>query len=77
MHAREWIGVATSTFILNELLTSTDPNVMEIAANYNWYVFPVTNPDGYQYTHTTVRHVEHLQIKIVPDPPNLSVQTPK
>lgn len=54
MHAREWIGVATSTFILNQLLTSTDASIKAIAENYNWYIFPVANPDGYTYTHTTV-----------------------
>lgn len=57
MHAREWIGVATSTYILNQLLTSTDASIRAIAENYNWYIFPVANPDGYSYTHTTVSFV--------------------
>lgn len=55
MHAREWISGATSTYILNELLTSTDPAVIDIAENFDWYIFPVTNPDGYAYTHTNDR----------------------
>lgn len=55
MHAREWIGVATSTYILNQLLTSTDASIKALAENYNFYVFPVANPDGYAYTHSTVR----------------------
>lgn len=49
-HAREWIGPATATFILKQLLTSTDPNVRNVASNFNWIVFPVCNPDGYKYT---------------------------
>lgn len=54
IHAREWISPATVTFMLNELLTSTDPNVRAVAESHDWYVVPVTNPDGYEYTHTTV-----------------------
>lgn len=50
VHAREWISPATATFILNQLLTSTDPKVQNIARNFDWIVFPVFNPDGYKYT---------------------------
>ncbi|XP_059619316.1 zinc carboxypeptidase A 1-like [Phlebotomus argentipes] len=50
MHAREWISPATATYIANELLTSEDPEVRRIAESYDWYIFPITNPDGYEYT---------------------------
>lgn len=68
MHAREWIGPATSTYILNQLLTSTDASIKSIAENYNWYIFPVTNPDGYTYTHTTVSRADlkiMMEIRVV------------
>ncbi|XP_073824117.1 zinc carboxypeptidase A 1-like [Musca autumnalis] len=55
MHAREWIGPATSTYILNQLLTSTDREVRMIAESFDWYVVPHANPDGFVYTHTTDR----------------------
>jgi murein tripeptide amidase MpaA len=55
IHAREWICPAVSTWLLNELLTSEDPFVRYIAEKFDWYVFPSVNPDGYQYSHTTVR----------------------
>ncbi|XP_058830777.1 zinc carboxypeptidase-like [Topomyia yanbarensis] len=55
IHAREWISAATLTWILNELLTSTDSQVRHIAENYDWHFFPVTNPDGYVFTHTNNR----------------------
>ncbi|KYQ48741.1 Zinc carboxypeptidase A 1 [Trachymyrmex zeteki] len=48
IHAREWIAPATVLYILDQLLTS-------IAESHNWYIFPVCNPDGYVYTHTTDR----------------------
>ncbi|XP_035789853.1 zinc carboxypeptidase-like [Anopheles albimanus] len=55
IHAREWISAATVTWVLNELLTSQNAEVRNIAENYDWYVVPVANPDGYVYTHTTTR----------------------
>ncbi|XP_030557731.1 zinc carboxypeptidase [Drosophila novamexicana] len=50
IHAREWIAPATATYIINELLNSTDDRVQKLAKNYNWFVFPCVNPDGYKYT---------------------------
>ncbi|XP_063241177.1 zinc carboxypeptidase-like [Bacillus rossius redtenbacheri] len=55
IHAREWIAPATVTYILNQLLTSTDSQVRSMAQEFDWYFFPSTNPDGYEYTHTTNR----------------------
>lgn len=54
IHAREWVTAATVTYILNQLLTSKDPAVREMADRHDWYIFPVFNPDGFVYTHTTV-----------------------
>ncbi|XP_046410685.1 zinc carboxypeptidase-like [Neodiprion fabricii] len=55
IHAREWISPATVTYITNELLTSTDPDVRELADRHDWYIFPVFNPDGYAHTHSSSR----------------------
>ncbi|RZC41101.1 zinc carboxypeptidase [Asbolus verrucosus] len=49
------ISSAVATWVLNQLLTSEDPNVRQIAESHDWYVFPVFNPDGFVYSHTTDR----------------------
>ncbi|XP_015114563.1 carboxypeptidase B [Diachasma alloeum] len=44
IHAREWISPASVTYIINYLVENSD----ELKADY--YVLPVVNPDGYEYT---------------------------
>lgn len=56
IHAREWVTVATATYLLNELLTSNDPEIIEMSNNYDWVFVPVVNVDGYVYSHTKVGH---------------------
>lgn len=55
IHAREWISSATATFVINDLLTSTDPEIRNLANSYDWYIIPVMNPDGFEFSHTTTR----------------------
>ncbi|XP_018573035.1 zinc carboxypeptidase-like [Anoplophora glabripennis] len=55
IHAREWIAGAVNTYILNEIVTSTDPAFRRFAERYDWYVFPVFNPDGFSFSHTNNR----------------------
>lgn len=57
MHAREWISPATVMYILHQLLMSNDSNVRYVADNHNWIIFPVFNPDGYQYSIDRVRFI--------------------
>lgn len=54
IHAREWITAATTTYFLNALVTSNDTEIRKLANNYDWVIVPVTNTDGYEYTHTRV-----------------------
>lgn len=54
IHAREWITSATATWLINELLSSKDVKVRNIAENYDWYILPVLNVDGFVYSHEKV-----------------------
>ncbi|XP_046994559.1 zinc carboxypeptidase-like [Schistocerca americana] len=55
IHAREWISAASVTWFINEILTSTDASVRSIVESFDFYIFPNTNPDGYEYTWTNNR----------------------
>ena len=46
-----WICQVLATWILNQLLTRKDADITFIAENFEWYVFPSANPDGYQYSY--------------------------
>ncbi|CAK1581590.1 unnamed protein product [Parnassius mnemosyne] len=55
IHAREWIAPATTTYFINELLTSSDPNITALRDQFDWRIFPSVNPDGYHYSFTVDR----------------------
>nr|UQB56062.1 carboxypeptidase [Bombyx mori] len=50
IHAREWITPATTTYFINQLLTSLDPNITALRDQFDWRIFPTVNPDGYHYS---------------------------
>lgn len=54
IHAREWISPASVTYIVNDIVENWDDQPEHIR-NVDWYVLPVHNPDGYEYTHRTDR----------------------
>lgn len=53
-HSHEWIGPATATLLLNQLLFCKHPEIRMLAQNYDWVIIPVLNVDGYVYTHRSV-----------------------
>ncbi|KAJ6635047.1 Zinc carboxypeptidase A 1 [Pseudolycoriella hygida] len=55
IHAREWASSATATWVINELLTSTDPEIRSMANTVDWYICPVANPDGFVFSHESTR----------------------
>uniref|UniRef100_A0A182W4M8 Peptidase M14 domain-containing protein n=1 Tax=Anopheles minimus TaxID=112268 RepID=A0A182W4M8_9DIPT len=61
-HGHQWIGPAVATWLLNRLLDrldkspgnstpSTESADLKTVQSYDWYVLPVLNPDGYEYSH--------------------------
>ncbi|CCF42700.1 carboxypeptidase A1 [Colletotrichum higginsianum] len=57
VHAREWISTMANEYIAWNLLSkySTDAEIRGFVDKYDFYIFPVVNPDGFIYTQTTNR----------------------
>ncbi|XP_026333357.1 zinc carboxypeptidase-like [Hyposmocoma kahamanoa] len=58
IHAREWVGAAFVTFFIHQIVNSPSSKNLAlkmIGSTYEFVFIPVTNPDGYEYTHTTDR----------------------
>nr|XP_036574262.1 zinc carboxypeptidase [Colletotrichum truncatum]XP_036587701.1 zinc carboxypeptidase [Colletotrichum truncatum]KAF6780666.1 zinc carboxypeptidase [Colletotrichum truncatum]KAF6798643.1 zinc carboxypeptidase [Colletotrichum truncatum] len=57
VHAREWISTMTNEYIAWNLLSqyATSAEVKGFVDKYDFYIFPVVNPDGFIYTQTTNR----------------------
>lgn len=53
IHAREWISISSSCFILFQLLSDYENgnlSVKRYLENLDFFFLPVMNPDGYEYT---------------------------
>ncbi|XP_048753048.1 carboxypeptidase B-like isoform X2 [Ostrea edulis] len=56
IHAREWIAPATVLYFIRELVNGgVDDYASQLLDKFDWYLAPVLNPDGYEYSHTNYR----------------------
>jgi hypothetical protein len=55
VHAREWAGISTTCWIISELLKKSTTSTNFLLETIEWIIFPILNPDGFVYTHTTDR----------------------
>ncbi|KAF9961957.1 hypothetical protein BGZ72_000579 [Mortierella alpina] len=66
-HAREWISGAVVEYIIDQLVTGTDPKVAEYLNKFTFHIIPIMNPDGFVITQTKDRmHRKNTQ----PNPSN-------
>jgi hypothetical protein len=56
-HAREWISVMVNMYLADALVRryDTDPVVRDLVDRCEFFVVPISNPDGYVYSWTTNR----------------------
>ncbi|KAL6711605.1 hypothetical protein ACN47E_004539 [Coniothyrium glycines] len=55
VHAREWITTMTVEYAAYQLLTSTDATTAGFKNKYDFYIYPIVNPDGFAYSQTSDR----------------------
>ena len=55
IHSREWVAHATAMWIMKELVENGAQYPSEIVDQLDWYILPVLNPDGYEFSRTDNR----------------------
>lgn len=58
IHAREWAAPAQALYIINQLVEN--PANERLLEKVDWYILPVVNPDGYEFTHVGVSSMQNL-----------------
>lgn len=53
-HAREWITISCALHCVQRLVEYNNLNG-DLLSRFEFYILPVVNPDGYEYTHTVNR----------------------
>ncbi|GFO36339.1 Zinc carboxypeptidase [Plakobranchus ocellatus] len=54
IHAREWISPAVNLWVIDALIQGyrrRDTTITAMLDHSDWYIIPVTNPDGYEFSH--------------------------
>lgn len=53
-HAREWITISCALHCVQRLVEYNNLHI-DLLNRFEFYILPVVNPDGYEYTHTVNR----------------------
>ena len=67
IHAREWISSATVTFMLDQMVTqyASDTFIREMLDKLDWFIMPMINPDGFEYTHQVVSLISAYSTRVL------------
>ncbi|KAI6203172.1 hypothetical protein M3Y94_00525800 [Aphelenchoides besseyi] len=55
IHAREWVSPAVILYFINQLVTEYDrqPIIRQMVDQLDWYIAPLVNPDGYEFSRSS------------------------
>lgn len=55
LQGADWLSPVTLTYVVDQLINSNDDEARTASMDFDWYIFPVTNPDGYEYSQNRIR----------------------
>lgn len=58
VHAREWVTAPVALYIIHQLVVDVVDN--NLTERLDWVIIPMANPDGYEYSITTVNNIKLL-----------------
>lgn len=64
IHAREWIAPATALYLINQLVEHSSEH-QDLLQDMDWYILPLVNPDGYEYSQTKVNSVHTVHASLL------------
>lgn len=50
----DWLSPTVLTYIVYNLVQGEDPEAMAASNDFDWYIFPIVNPDGHQFSQDSV-----------------------
>uniref|UniRef100_A0A1I7URE7 Peptidase_M14 domain-containing protein n=1 Tax=Caenorhabditis tropicalis TaxID=1561998 RepID=A0A1I7URE7_9PELO len=55
IHAREWVSPSTVLYFIHQLVTQYDKDaqIRQFVDQLEWYIVPLLNPDGYEYSRSS------------------------
>lgn len=59
MAAADWLSPTTVTYIADQLVNGEDRETRDATNEFDWYLFPVVNPDGFQFTQDSVSSLKN------------------
>ncbi|KAG6454735.1 hypothetical protein O3G_MSEX008838 [Manduca sexta] len=55
IHGDEWIATEFVTYLIYQLVYNKNSRLQDLVARYHWYLIPIVNPDGFEYSHNVDR----------------------
>lgn len=54
IHAREWATTPVTLYAIHRLVEDLRDEDRDLLENIDWIIYPMVNPDGYEYSHESV-----------------------
>lgn len=54
IHAREWVTTPVTLYAIHRLVEDLRVEDRDLLENIDWIIYPMVNPDGYEFSHDYV-----------------------